>query len=148
MSTYPEVRTLPVPDGLEGERVDAAISRMFGFSRTKAAELAAAGKVQVDGSVVGKSERVQGGAWLEVEMPQAPAPVQIVAEPVEGMEIVHDDDDIVVIVKPVGVAAHPSPGWTGTTVIGVSPPPGTGSRRPAPPSARASSTASTSAPPA
>ena len=60
-----------MPDGLEGERVDAAISRMFGFSRTKAAELAAAGKVQVDGSVVGKSERVHGGAWLEVEMPQA-----------------------------------------------------------------------------
>src|SRR3954451_8951611 len=118
VSTQPEVRTLPVPDGLEGERVDAAISRMFGFSRTKAAELAAAGKVQVDGSVVGKSERVRGGAWLEVEMPQAPAPVQIVAEPVEGMEIVYDDDDIVVIVKPVGVAAHPSPGWTGTTVIG------------------------------
>jgi 23S rRNA pseudouridine1911/1915/1917 synthase len=118
VSTVPDIRTLPVPDGLEGERVDAAISRMFGFSRTKAAELAASGKVQVDGSVVGKSERVQGGAWLEVVMPQAPAPVRIIAEPVEGMEIVHDDDDLVVIVKPVGVAAHPSPGWTGTTVIG------------------------------
>ena len=107
-----------MPDGLEGERVDAAIARMFGFSRTKAAELAASGKVQVDGAVVGKSERVNGGAWLEVEMPAPAAPVRIVAEPVEGMEIVHDDDDIVVIVKPVGVAAHPSPGWTGTTVIG------------------------------
>ncbi|MER7762379.1 RluA family pseudouridine synthase [Streptomyces sp. NPDC097619] len=118
MSTIPEVRTLPVPDGLEGERVDAAISRMFGFSRTKAAELAASGKVSVDGSVVGKSERVHGGAWLEVEMPAPPRPVEIVAEPVEGMEIIHDDDDIVVIMKPVGVAAHPSPGWTGTTVIG------------------------------
>ena len=118
VSTIPEIRTLPVPDGLEGERVDAAISRMFGFSRTKAAELAAAGKVTVDGSVVGKSERVHGGAWLEVEMPQAPAPVQVVAEPVEGMEIVHDDEDVVVIVKPVGVAAHPSPGWSGPTVIG------------------------------
>src|SRR5690606_22616885 len=69
VSTIPEIRTLPVPDGLEGERVDAAISRMFGFSRTKAAELAAAGKVTVDGSVVGKSERVSGGAWLEVEVP-------------------------------------------------------------------------------
>ncbi|MDT0408815.1 MULTISPECIES: RluA family pseudouridine synthase [Streptomyces] len=118
MSAIPEVRTLPVPDGLEGERVDAALSRMFGFSRTKAAELAAGGKVQVDGSVVGKSERVRGGAWLEVEMPLAAAPVQIVAEPVEGMEIVHDDEDVVVIMKPVGVAAHPSPGWTGQTVIG------------------------------
>ncbi|MFF7727943.1 RluA family pseudouridine synthase [Streptomyces sp. NPDC008001] len=118
MSTIPEIRALPVPDGLEGERVDAAIARMFGFSRTKAAELAAAGKVQLDGAEAGKSDRVTGGAWLEVEMPAAPAPVQIVAEPVEGMEIVHDDDDIVVIVKPVGVAAHPSPGWTGPTVIG------------------------------
>ncbi|EDY45676.1 RluA family pseudouridine synthase [Streptomyces sp. SPB074] len=118
MSAIPEVRTLPVPDGLEGERVDAALSRMFGFSRTKAAELAAGGKVQVDGSVVGKSERVRGGAWLEVEMPAAAAPVRIVAEPVEGMEIVHDDEDVVVIMKPVGVAAHPSPGWTGPTVIG------------------------------
>ncbi|AKL65773.1 RluA family pseudouridine synthase [Streptomyces goshikiensis] len=118
MSTIPEIRTLPVPDGLEGERVDAAIARMFGFSRTKAAELAAAGKVSVDGSVVGKSERVHGGAWLEVEMPAPPRPVELVAEPVPGMEIVHDDDDIVVVMKPVGVAAHPSPGWTGTTVIG------------------------------
>lgn len=118
VSTIPEIRTLPVPDGLEGERVDAAIARMFGFSRTKAAELASEGKVSVDGSVVGKSERVHGGAWLEVEMPAPPRPVELVAEPVPGMEIIHDDDDIVVIMKPVGVAAHPSPGWTGTTVIG------------------------------
>ncbi|GAA2316138.1 RluA family pseudouridine synthase [Streptomyces violaceusniger] len=118
VSTIPEIRTLPVPDGLEGERVDAAIARMFGFSRTKAAELAAAGKVQLDGSVAGKSDRVSGGAWLEVEMPQAAPPVRIVAEPVEGMDIVHDDEDIVVVSKPVGVAAHPSPGWTGPTVIG------------------------------
>ncbi|MEW2549415.1 RluA family pseudouridine synthase [Streptomyces sp. NPDC047002] len=114
----PDIRTLPVPDGLEGERVDAALARVFGLSRTKAAELAAQGKVQVDGALVGKSDRVTAGAWLEVEMPGAPAPVQLVAEPVEGMEIVHDDDDIVVIVKPVGVAAHPSPGWSGPTVIG------------------------------
>ncbi|OPC83310.1 RNA pseudouridine synthase [Embleya scabrispora] len=114
----PEIRTLPVPDGLEGERVDAALSRMFGFSRTKAAELAAAGKVQLDGRAAGKSDRVVGGAWIEVEMPGVPRPVQLVAEPVPGMRIVHDDDHIVVIDKPIGVAAHPSPGWTGTTVVG------------------------------
>jgi 23S rRNA pseudouridine1911/1915/1917 synthase len=118
VSTLPEVRSLPVPEGLEGERVDAAIARMFGFSRTKAAELAATGKVSIDGAAAGKSERVRGGAWLEVEMPAPAAPVQVVAEPVEGMEIAHDDADVVVVVKPVGVAAHPSPGWTGPTVIG------------------------------
>ncbi|MET7638886.1 RluA family pseudouridine synthase [Streptomyces sp. NPDC005438] len=118
MSNQPEIRHLPVPDGLEGERVDAALARMFGFSRTKAAELAAGGKVLLDGAEVGKSDRVMAGSWIELEMPRERPPVQVVAEPVEGMEIVHDDDHLVVIVKPVGVAAHPSPGWEGPTVIG------------------------------
>jgi len=118
VSTVPQIRSLPVPDGLEGERLDAALARMFGFSRTKAAELAAEGKVRIGGAVAGKSDRVSAGAWLEVEMPAPPAPVQVVAEPVEGMGIVHEDEDLVVVDKPVGVAAHPSPGWTGPTVIG------------------------------
>jgi 23S rRNA pseudouridine1911/1915/1917 synthase len=113
-----EIRRLPVPEGLEGERLDAALARMFGLSRTKAAELASGGLVSLDGSTAGKSERVTGGAWLEVEIPGPPAPIQVVAEPVPGMQIVHDDDHILVISKPVGVAAHPSPGWTGTTVVG------------------------------
>ncbi|MFE9421819.1 RluA family pseudouridine synthase [Kitasatospora sp. NPDC006697] len=118
MSTAAQIRTLPVPDGLEGERLDAALARMFGFSRTKAAELAADNKVRIDGSPAGKSDRVMAGAWLEVEIPAPAAPVQVVAEHVEGMRIVHDDQDIVLVDKPVGVAAHPSPGWTGPTVIG------------------------------
>ncbi len=112
-------RSLPVPEGLDGERVDAALSRMFGLSRTKAAELAAEGRVAIDGAAVGKSDRVRGGAWLEVELPAPPAPVADVApEPVPGLRIVHDDAHIVVVDKPVGVAAHPSPGWLGPTVVG------------------------------
>jgi 23S rRNA pseudouridine1911/1915/1917 synthase len=118
VSTLPETRTLPVPEGLEGERVDAALARMLGFSRTKAAELAAAGKVRLDGAAVGKSERVTGGSWLEVEMPPPPGPVRVVAEPVPGMTVVHEDGDLIVVDKPVGVAAHPSPGWNGPTVVG------------------------------
>ena len=113
-----ETRALPVPDGLAGERVDAALARMLGLSRTRAAELAAEGKVLVDGSAATKSDRLAAGAWLEVELPSPESPVQVVAEPVPGMRIVHDDADLVVVDKPVGVAAHPSPGWTGLTVIG------------------------------
>ena len=41
-----EHRVLPVPDGLAGERVDAAMARMFGLSRTRAAELIGEGRVQ------------------------------------------------------------------------------------------------------
>ncbi|MBT0995843.1 RluA family pseudouridine synthase [Cellulomonas sp. DKR-3] len=115
----PERRSLPVPDGLAGDRVDAGLSRLLGLSRTRAAEIAEAGGVSVDGRVVGKSDRLVGGAWLEVEIPDArPAATEVVPEPVPGMGIVHDDDDVVVVDKPVGVAAHPSPGWTGPTVVG------------------------------
>ncbi|MGY4646150.1 RluA family pseudouridine synthase [Cellulomonas sp. URHB0016] len=116
----PELRSLPVPDGLSGERVDAGLSRLLGLSRTRAAELAAAGGVRVDGREVGKSDRLTAGGWLEVELPDptVPAGVQVVPEPVPGMVIVHDDDDVVVVNKPVGVAAHPSPGWSGPTVVG------------------------------
>jgi 23S rRNA pseudouridine1911/1915/1917 synthase len=113
-----ELRALPVPDGLEGERVDAALARLFGLSRTKGAELAAAGRVQLDGAPAGKSDRVSAGAWLEVELPDPPAPASVVAEVVEGLVVMHDDEDVVVVDKPVGVAAHPSPGWTGPTVVG------------------------------
>jgi 23S rRNA pseudouridine1911/1915/1917 synthase len=115
-----DARTLHVPDGLEGERVDAAIARLFGVSRTRAADLAVAGHVLLNHRPAGKSDRVSAGDLLEVELPRhdAAARVAVVAEPVPGMSIVHDDADIVVVDKPVGVAAHPSVGWTGPTVLG------------------------------
>jgi 23S rRNA pseudouridine1911/1915/1917 synthase len=111
-------RILHVPEGLEGERVDAAMARLFGLSRTRAADLAAQGLVEVDGRKVGKSDRVEAGAVLDVRIPVATDPLEVVPEVVEGIGIIHDDDAIVVIDKPVGVAVHPSPGWSGPTVVG------------------------------
>ena len=115
----PDARTLFVPDGLEGERVDAAIARLFGLSRTKAADLAGAGGVSINHRVAGKSDRVSSGDLLEVLIPGAEASprLTVIAEPVPGMTIIHDDADIVVVDKPVGVAAHPSVGWTGPDVV-------------------------------
>jgi 23S rRNA pseudouridine1911/1915/1917 synthase len=111
-------RALTVPEGLAGERVDAAIARMFGLSRTRAADLIAQGHVQVDGAGVGKSDRMMPGSVLEVTIPAVTDPLAVVPEIVEGIKIVHDDESIVVIDKPVGVAVHPSPGWSGPTVVG------------------------------
>jgi 23S rRNA pseudouridine1911/1915/1917 synthase len=113
-----EHRTVRVPEGLAGERVDAALARMFGFSRTRAAELVVQGLVELDGRPVAKSDRVPGGSQLDVSIPAEVDPVAVVPEIVEGIKIVHDDDALVVIDKPVGVAVHPSPGWTGPTVVG------------------------------
>ncbi len=111
-----DVRLLPVPDGLEGERLDVALARLFGFSRTAAADLIDSGQVSVDGAQQARSTRVRGGALLEVTLPDAPAQAWE-PEPVDGLQVLHDDEDVVVVDKPVGVAAHPSPGWTGPTVI-------------------------------
>ncbi|WP_030158493.1 RluA family pseudouridine synthase [Glycomyces sp. NRRL B-16210] len=115
-----QTRALPVPEGFEGQRIDQVVSRLLGLSRTVAAELVAAGDVTIDGAPCAtKSERVSAGAWLEVVLPPPPEDVRArAAEPVEGLEVVFDDDDIVVVAKPVGVAAHASPGWSGPTVTG------------------------------
>ncbi len=113
-----EQRTVMVPDGMAGERVDTAIARMFGLSRTRAADLISQGLVQVDGGDVGKSDRVDVGAMLDITIPAPTAGIEVVPEVVEGIRIIHDDDAIVVIDKPVGVAVHPSPGWSGPTVVG------------------------------
>src|SRR5690606_8167549 len=95
-------------------------ARLFGLSRTKAADIAGTGGIRIDGEPVVKSTTVAAGAMLEVELPGAPTSpsVEVIAEPVPGMRIIHDDEDIVVVDKPVGVAAHPSAGWSGPTVVG------------------------------
>lgn len=112
-----EERIVDVPEGLEGERLDAALARLFGLSRSRAAELIAEGNVLVDGDPGMKSDRLLAGSELTVTLPPPPAPV-IDELPVPGMDIVHEDDDIIVVDKPRGVAAHPTPGWTGPTVLG------------------------------
>ena len=116
----PDLRRLPVPDGLDGMRVDAGLSRLLGLSRTVVATLTDEGRVALDGREAGKSDRLVAGAWLEVELPEPARPAVIAAAPeiVAGLAILHEDDDVVVVDKPVGVAAHPSPGWTGPTVLG------------------------------
>jgi 23S rRNA pseudouridine1911/1915/1917 synthase len=106
-----------IPEGLAGERVDAALARLTGISRTRAAELVSEGLVVIDGRAPQKSDRVHAGALLEATIP-AVRTAEVVAEPVEGVRIVFEDDDLVVVDKPSGVAAHPGVGWTGPTVVG------------------------------
>lgn len=110
-------RSIPVPAGLDGVRVDAALAKMLGFSRTFAAEVAEAGGVRLDGRSVGKSDRLRADGWLEVDWRERREP-EIVPLAVPDLGIVYDDDDIVVVDKPAGVAAHPSLGWDGPTVLG------------------------------
>jgi len=110
-------RSLPIPEGLAGERVDSGVAKLLGLSRSAVAEIAQSGGIVLDGRAVGKSERLPEGGWLDVSWEDKRGP-EIIPVELPGLVIVHDDDDIVVVDKPAGVAAHPSIGWTGPTVIG------------------------------
>jgi 23S rRNA pseudouridine1911/1915/1917 synthase len=116
-SLVAERKVMLVPDGLNGERVDAAVARMLGLSRSQVVELIGAGRVLLDGVEINKSDRVSVGSMLEVELADQPRVAAVRPEQVEGVVIVYDDDDIVVIDKPIGVAAHPSLGWSGPDVL-------------------------------
>ncbi|GAB3846451.1 RluA family pseudouridine synthase [Nesterenkonia populi] len=115
---------------LGGKRADAVVAALYEVSRTEAAEWIARGRViwaqdrtqakaqdsRAAGAAVKKSERLPAGALISVDEPEPEDLLKV--EAVEDLKLLHEDADIVVVDKPVGVAAHPSPGWRGTTVIG------------------------------
>lgn len=117
MSTR-EHRSLTVPEGVAGERIDSALTRVLGLSRTAVVRLLEDGEITSAGRPMQKSDRVLGGQVIDVLMPAPINSDPIPLTPIDGLHIVYDDRDIVVIDKPVGCAAHPSPGWTGPTVVG------------------------------
>jgi 23S rRNA pseudouridine1911/1915/1917 synthase len=113
-----ELRTLSVPEGVEGERIDSALTRVLGLSRTSVVKLLEDGDIKSDGRAMQKSDRVTAGQVIEVLLPAPLNQDPIPLTPLEGLTVVYNDDDIVVIDKPVGCSAHPSPGWMGPTVVG------------------------------
>jgi 23S rRNA pseudouridine1911/1915/1917 synthase len=113
-----ELRTLSVPEGVAGERIDSALTRVLGLSRTAVVKLLEDGDITTGGKAMPKSDRVTAGQVIDVLMPAPVNTDPIPLTPLDGLTIVYDDQDIVVIDKPIGCAAHPSPGWTGPTVVG------------------------------
>jgi 23S rRNA pseudouridine1911/1915/1917 synthase len=115
-----ERRSVPIPEGLEGERIDAALARLFGLSRTRAAYLIGEGAVLIDGQPPLKSERVTAGSVVDLDLPtlRVDQEERLVPDQMAELPVHFNDEDIVVVDKPVGVAAHPSPGWVGPTVTG------------------------------
>jgi 23S rRNA pseudouridine1911/1915/1917 synthase len=113
-----ETRLLPVPEGLAGERVDAGLAKMLGLSRSACADMITDGLVSQNGKLVSKSDRLMPDAYLEVTLPQPKNRLEIVPVEVEDFKIIYQDEDIIVIDKPAGVASHPSVGWDGPTVPG------------------------------
>lgn len=113
-----EQRMIQVPDGLAGSRADAGIAKLLGLSRAYVADMIEAGLVLQNDKELAKSDPLIAEAWLQVTLPKPKAALELVAEMVPDLKVIYQDEDIVVVDKPQGVAAHPSVGWDGPTVGG------------------------------
>lgn len=111
-------KTYPVPSDFIGTRIDTLLSQFTGISRAKCVELLETGKVFLDGAQISKpAQKIVRECLLEVDLPQAPSP-EPVATPVAGMGVLFEDEDLIVVDKPAGVAAHPSLNFEGPNVLG------------------------------
>ncbi len=113
-----EEKLVQVPEGLGGSRADAGIAKLLGMSRSAVASMLESGLVEQSDRTLGKSDSLVTDAWLRITLPKPKAALELVAENVEGLTVVYQDHDIVVVDKPAGVAAHPSVGWDGPSVGG------------------------------
>ena len=92
-----EQRTLSVPEGVAGERIDSALTRVLGLSRTAVVKLLEDGDITTSGKAMAKSDRVSANQVIDVLMPAPINQDPIPLTPLEGLSIVYDDDAIVVI---------------------------------------------------
>ncbi|MFT8788175.1 MAG: RluA family pseudouridine synthase [Bifidobacterium psychraerophilum] len=108
-------KIIPAPDALIGKRMDVALAKMLGISRAKAGELIDSQQVRLLDRPMVKSKSLHTGDLIELDLEHPSQPPEPIAD---DMAVVYEDEDIVVVDKPVGVAAHASVGWTGPTVLG------------------------------
>lgn len=113
-----ESKSVEIPEGLDNERIDSALARILGLSRSVIVKLLDSEEVNLGHKILGKSDKVLSGQIITVLMPEPPSGIAIPPTPLEDLTIVYQDTDLVIVNKPVGCAAHPSPGWTGPTVVG------------------------------
>jgi 23S rRNA pseudouridine1911/1915/1917 synthase len=108
--------TLQVEPGDKGRRLDAfVVSRLKGHTRSFVAGLITNRHLRVNGQPKKPSYRVKSGDKISGVIPP-PAPIELKAEPV-SLEILHEDNDIIVINKQPGLVVHPAPGHDGGTLV-------------------------------
>jgi 23S rRNA pseudouridine1911/1915/1917 synthase len=104
-----QVRRFRVEAEDSGQRLDRWLAaHLPELSRTRIQEQIAQGRVQIGGSAVRASRRIEGGETIEIEI-AAPPSLHAVPEPIP-LEILHEDDDLVAVNKPAGMVVHPGAG--------------------------------------
>ena len=107
-----------IPNALDGERVDRVAALMTGLSRSAIAKLISKGEVsRNDETVENGSDRVALGDQIEVDVPvEEEIPEELIADSEVEFEVVHEDDSVIVVNKPIGLVVHPGAGRSGSTL--------------------------------
>ena len=113
-----ELREWTVPESLGGERADRVVSSLLGVSRSISRRLIDTGRARALSGALKPSQRVETGMtlWLGDPPERRLRPEQV------DFEVVYEDEDLAVVVKPVGVITHPGsvvPGQGGTLAAGL-----------------------------
>ncbi len=100
-----------------GERVDQFLSRSVeGLSRTAAQRHLEEGLVLRQGKPLDKKDKLNLGDAITVDLPDEVTP--IAAEPQEiPLDVLYEDEDVIVVNKPVGMVVHPAPGHPDQTLV-------------------------------
>lgn len=102
----------------QGERLDRfLVTRMPDHTRSRLRQWIDDGRVTVGDRPIKAGLALEAGDEVRVVVPEI-ASSELVAED-RPLEVVFQDDDLAVIVKPAGLAVHPAPGWQGTTLVHV-----------------------------
>ena len=100
----------------EGERLDAFLARSVpGLTRSAAQKLLEDGAVTLSGRPGKKNDRTVVGIEVSVTLPQ-PEPLDVLPQNIP-LDVVYEDDDVIVVNKPVGMVVHPAPGHPDGTLV-------------------------------
>lgn len=107
--------TTIIPDNYGGLRLDQALSQLFDqFSRSQLQAWIKAGKVTVDGQAQRARDKVYGGETVILKYEETPQ-TDWQAEAIP-LTVVYEDDELIVIDKPVGMVVHPAAGHASGTL--------------------------------
>ncbi|MGM9606140.1 MAG: RluA family pseudouridine synthase [Oscillospiraceae bacterium] len=99
-----------------GERLDVLLSRSIeSLTRSAAARLLEEGAVVLDGKSVKKNYKTAVGDVFEVTLPE-PEPVEAIPQDIP-LDVVYEDEDVIVVNKPVGMVVHPAAGHPDGTLV-------------------------------
>lgn len=107
-----------IPAALGGERLDRVVALIASISRSEAAALITDGGVEVDGAVApsGKDRLVTGQTIvIDLGRLRRVGPAQPDAD--VPFDVVHADEQLIVVDKPAGVVVHPAPGRPDGTLV-------------------------------